>query len=381
MNIPVPNGPDIDAAVPILVSCWVLASIAAIVVAARVYTQARILHQFGWGDAIMILAMLFCFIHIGLNQAAHLYGFGRHFFYLDPRQRVMALKLQFSSQPMSILPATLGRVSLIMLMLHLFFGSIHYRRWVLRFLLAQTLLVNLVTCITIFTQCKRVETLWDPVGVPSPCWDHDVQTYIGYFQGACNSITDLTLTCMSISLCWTLPLKFHIKLGISLLLGFSGFAFIAAVVKTIELKHLGDRLDFTFNTIDLLLWCTIENTIVIVAGSAPLLRSFFTRNTPKNTPYRTHRSSFGAISGHETQDSTLMTGKSQDPIQLQSYSEDNSLTPWASQDAQTPHTVPDGPLDAAPTNEIPPSSMPTPLSKVVLSLFDRPHSSVFRPRP
>jgi hypothetical protein len=113
--------------VPILASCWVLASIAAIVVAARVYAQARILHQFGWGDAIMILAMvcdlthtsyftvvlywptkLFCFTHIGLNQAAHLYGFGRHFFYLDPRQRVMAIKLQFSSQPMSehLLPAS-----------------------------------------------------------------------------------------------------------------------------------------------------------------------------------------------------------------------------------------------------------------------------------
>jgi hypothetical protein len=73
------------------------------------------------------------------------------------------------------MPATLGRVSLIILLLHLF-GSIDYLRWLLRFLLAQTLLVNLTTCITIFTQCQRVETLWDPVNFPSVCWDHNVQT-------------------------------------------------------------------------------------------------------------------------------------------------------------------------------------------------------------
>jgi hypothetical protein len=52
--------------VPILASCWVLASIAAIAVAARVYAQARILHQFGWGDAIMILAMV-----CDLTHASH----------------------------------------------------------------------------------------------------------------------------------------------------------------------------------------------------------------------------------------------------------------------------------------------------------------------
>ncbi|KAH6668336.1 hypothetical protein B0J14DRAFT_641906 [Halenospora varia] len=241
LDIPAPDGPDIDAATPVLATCWVLYGIAGSIVAARVYAQARILHQYGWGDAIMILAMLI-------------------------------------NQPMGIMPATLGRVSLIMLMLHLFGGSIDSCRWILRLLLAQTLLVNIATCITIFTQCERVETLWDPVGVPSICWDRNVQTYIGYFQGACNSATDLILTCMSITLVWTLPLKFRLRLGLSILLGLSGLAFVASVVKTIELRRLGDRLDFTFSAIPLVLWCSplllrIENTIVIVAGSVPLLRS------------------------------------------------------------------------------------------------------------
>lgn len=73
------------------------------------------------------------------------------------------------------MPAALGRVSLIILLLQLF-GLIDYLRWFLRFLLVQTLLVNLTTCITIFTQCHRVETLWDPVNFPSACWDPKVQS-------------------------------------------------------------------------------------------------------------------------------------------------------------------------------------------------------------
>jgi hypothetical protein len=44
--------------VPVLAACWVLYSIAGIVVAARLYSQARIRYQFGWGDAIISLAMV-----------------------------------------------------------------------------------------------------------------------------------------------------------------------------------------------------------------------------------------------------------------------------------------------------------------------------------
>jgi hypothetical protein len=54
-------------------------------------------------------------------------------------------------------------------------GTTTFRRWLFYFLAAQTLIVNLVTCITIYTQCENVETIWDPVGTPSKCWSPAVQ--------------------------------------------------------------------------------------------------------------------------------------------------------------------------------------------------------------
>jgi hypothetical protein len=77
------------------------------------------------------------------------------------------------------------------LMLRLF-GNTKARRWFLYFLMAEQLIVNLFTCITIFTQCGNVLSLWDPVGHPSKCWSPDVQTDTGYVQGGKNSTTRLS---------------------------------------------------------------------------------------------------------------------------------------------------------------------------------------------
>lgn len=116
--------------------------------------------------------------------------------------------------------STLGRVSFMYLMLRLF-GNTKKRRWFLYGLMAQQLIVNLFTCITIFTQCGNVHSLWNPVGEPSKCWNPDVQTDTGYVQGVFNSATDLILTVMPISIFYTLQMDLRIKLGLAGLLGLS----------------------------------------------------------------------------------------------------------------------------------------------------------------
>jgi hypothetical protein len=116
--------------------------------------------------------------------------------------------------------STLGRISFMYLMLRLF-GNTKKRRWFLYGLMAQQLIVNLFTCITIFTQCGNVHSLWNPVGEPSKCWNPDVQTDTGYVQGVFNSATDFILTVMPITIFFTLQMDLRIKLGLAGLLGLS----------------------------------------------------------------------------------------------------------------------------------------------------------------
>ena len=74
-----------------------------------------------------------------------------------------------------------------------------------------------------------------------------------------------------------LQMEFHTKLALSVLMGFSIFAMIACIVKSIELKVLGSRNDFTYNSSRFIIWLTVENYVVIIAASIPTLRPLVLR--------------------------------------------------------------------------------------------------------
>lgn len=79
-------------------------------------------------------------------------------------------------------------------------------------------------------------------------------------------------------------------------MGLSFFAMIACIVKTVELRALGDRIDFTYHTSNFVIWFTIEEYIVIIAASVPTIRPLALRisqrwknRTPKGTAQRSSR--------------------------------------------------------------------------------------------
>ena len=136
-------------------------------------------------------------------------------------------------------------------------GTTRFRLWFLYFLIAETIIINLVTCITIYTQCEKVETIWDPVGTPSKCWPGAVQavshafhlthslthwhanrisvsskevytylltargTIMADFKLAANSLTDLILTVLPITIFFKLQMQLRLKIGLAALLSLS----------------------------------------------------------------------------------------------------------------------------------------------------------------
>jgi hypothetical protein len=109
------------------------------------------------------------------------WGMGRHFYYLNPMQRIHAMKWNFMSQPMGILSSMFGRVSFCLFLLN-FVGTNKARKHILYFLVITQLLVNCVTILLIFTQCgTHVEALWDQ-RVKVVCWSPLVQRNTGFGQ-------------------------------------------------------------------------------------------------------------------------------------------------------------------------------------------------------
>ncbi|KAJ5894872.1 hypothetical protein N7495_006563 [Penicillium taxi] len=148
---------------PALGVCWALATITLIITIARLYTQARITHQLGLSDALLVLSTFH-------------YGWGRHQITLSGYDQMMALKYNSIGQSCGVMGSTCGRLSTIVLMMNLFAINPKVRRLMWGIFAAQ-IITNGVTVICLYAQCTNVVLLWDKTGnVPGTCWNGDVQT-------------------------------------------------------------------------------------------------------------------------------------------------------------------------------------------------------------
>ena len=132
-----------------------------------------------------ILGLLF---NAFITLSCH-WGLGRHFWTLDPVQKVNAMHWNFLSQPFGILAGTVGRLSFSVSLLRIIGPVDVAKKWTLYFLITFQLMVNISTIILIFVQCgKTVDAIWDPSLIKPgvKCWSPDVQTYYGFFQSCKN---------------------------------------------------------------------------------------------------------------------------------------------------------------------------------------------------
>lgn len=109
--------------------------------------------------------------------------------------------------------------------------------------------VNLLAFALFYAQCgTHLDIFWTPSKVamtPKYCWDVQIQTDLGYFQGAFNCLTDAYLTILPAILIEHSKLSLKKKIGMGLLLCLSVLALTAAIVKTYEAKALGEVADYS----------------------------------------------------------------------------------------------------------------------------------------
>jgi hypothetical protein len=180
----------------------------------------------------------------------------------------------------------ISRIAFCMYILK-FVGTSRTKRHTFHFIIVSQLVVNLGTMIEVLVSCERFEQLWD-FRIHGRCWSPKIQAYLGFFQGgeycrsvpdmvidvrpAWNSTTDLLLTFLPIMILRNLNMEQRTRIALCMVMGLSFGAMIACIVKTIELKAIGDRVDFTYSTTGFVIWFTIEQYIVIIAASIPTIR-------------------------------------------------------------------------------------------------------------
>lgn len=179
-----------------------------------------------------------------------------------------------------------SRIAFCMYMLK-FVGTSKTKKNTFYLIIITQLIVNLGTMVEVLISCEDFAQLWDH-NLTGRCWSPRIQAYTGFFQGgmlayladelvsdrhaAWNSMTDIVLTVLPILILMKLNMELRTRVALCVILGLSFFAGVACIVKTIELRALGDRLDFTYSTANFVIWFTVEQYIVIIAASIPTIR-------------------------------------------------------------------------------------------------------------
>ena len=117
-----------------------------------------------------------------------------------------------------------GRMSFLVSLLYLTGTDVRVSRWPIWAFIALQFIINVVAIIVFFTQCgNQLDILWsEDLGnlakFLTVCEDPMIQTDLGYFQGAFNTLTDAFLTIMPAILIKHTMLSARAKVGLYALL-------------------------------------------------------------------------------------------------------------------------------------------------------------------
>ena len=198
------------------------------------------------------------------------YGVGRHYETLDSLQKVMAVKMDWISQPFAIFSYGVGKISVALLLLRILPKNKTRERF-LYVLIMLIVIIHTICVALIFAECSPARKLWEP-SIKGSCWKPYVIQDVGIFQSSFSAFSDFVLALFPLLIIYNLQMRLALKVGLGCTMSLGMFATGAAIVKTIQLEDLTARDDYTYKTFSLIIWFTTEMYTVIVAACMPTLR-------------------------------------------------------------------------------------------------------------
>lgn len=184
----------------------------------------------------------------------------------------LAVKVNLIANPFGIMAYSFPNIS-VAILINRILAPNKLRSIALYVLVITQVLSAAVSCVIIFVQCIPSEFIWNPDPALNPtCMSPGVVSGYSYFVGcrlkfmtlltivpadisvAYAAATDIILAIVPIVAFWKLKLDMRTKVGLCLMMGCTLFAAICAIVKTSNLGSLEQLDDFTYATVDLVIW-------------------------------------------------------------------------------------------------------------------------------
>ncbi|KAL8748001.1 MAG: hypothetical protein Q9190_000213 [Brigantiaea leucoxantha] len=268
-----PPGGDQNEGPTVLAVMWTLTTVALIVFCLRIYGRLLLTRNPGWDDFWMVVAVVFDTLYTILSTVAVDFGNGRHAYYLGIEKTSKAIRMNTIAFIPGICALAWPKLSVAVLLMRLLNPS-KYQRWFLYFLTTTCTIALTLCCILLWTQCTPAAGLWDPSLHPK-CWKPSVEINYTLFAGAYSAFTDMYLATYPVFVFMRLNINIKKKIGLSFVMSLGLVASAIAIYKCTKLTELYDHSDYTYATVDLLIWTSVESNVIIIAACLPTLRPLF----------------------------------------------------------------------------------------------------------
>ncbi|KAK9424385.1 putative Integral membrane protein [Seiridium unicorne] len=266
-----------DRGPELLIITWVFTALAIILVALKLFTRQRFLQGLGWDDFFIFLSLILIVIGTSLfTYAVYPLGMGKHAAELGRQRASEVVRIILIAGPFGVMAYSFPNISVAILLQRLLAPN-KLRTSLLYLLVCLQVVISAVSCILLLAQCRPTESLWNPT-IQATCFPPKTVSKFSFLVGwplALTAFTDVVLGIVPIAAFWGLRLPTRSKVGLCILMGCTLFAAVCSAVKTSKLSELDDFSDFTYTSVQLIIWVIVEANVMIIAACMPNLRPFF----------------------------------------------------------------------------------------------------------
>lgn len=211
---PSPNG-DENRQGGILITVFILTTVASIVVALRLVTRICIVRNIGADDYTMLCAISGAIIGCALVVVQVHYGYGRHQYYLTEWQYIEFSKYAYGEWIQTFQTLMFTKLSICFFLLRIPVEK-HFVRPI-QLAIVFLIVTNIVLTLLWIFQCNPIAGAWNE-NIPSKCFTDAQLLRIIISQAIISILSDFALALFPIALLWKVQIYPRVKFGLCALM-------------------------------------------------------------------------------------------------------------------------------------------------------------------
>ncbi|KAK0730087.1 hypothetical protein B0H67DRAFT_23334 [Lasiosphaeris hirsuta] len=253
---------------------WTLIILAGICLGLRISCKFLRRRRLWWDDYFIIFAWIMLLTSCVMTTTNVGLGFGMHFVDV-PVENLLTMGLVANiSGFTSVLGVAFSKTSFAITLLRLTDG---WLKWFVWFIIITLNLTQHASAVFFWVSCDPPAKTWNPT-LEGTCWPPKIMLILPWVIGGWSAFCDFALALLP----WRLLFRFHMfrteKVGIAIAMSMGVFAGITCIVKLTTIPPSSDH-DFTYNSMQLVIWGFAEVACTIIATCIPTMRALFVHRT------------------------------------------------------------------------------------------------------